>query len=331
MKDYLFGAAIWLIVLAATAVGIECCGDEVEPDIIVESNGQKVRLTPTDNPGRFSFSTKPVSDLPDILLPMTPILVEPVDEVPIPTPTPKPQAEVITNLPSDTWFVFESKEQLLVTSSPLGLVQVKQYDVSKISRSFIGKFVDGNGSSDEERTYPTSEDYKWIYSVKAKKSGTVELILYKQGVTTEEGLVRQTLTVMGHAPKPPPIPEPEPDVIVPPTPAPTGLRVMFLYEETAPLTALNAINSTELTQWLTDNCAKDPDGRPGFRRWDRSTILSTGVAAETEVWRKLWEAVKTKGSKDNTVYVITDTSVSEFPITNLKDILSSLTKIKEGK
>lgn len=299
---------VWILNLILAIIWLNtsvCCGDEL----------------------------KPISTLPDILLPMTPVLVEPVDDfVPVPKPTPKPQAEVITNLPSDTWFVFESKEQLLVTSSPLGLVQVKQYDVSKISRSFIGKFVDGNGTSDEERTYPTSEEYKWIYSIKAKKSGTVELILYKQGVTTEEGLVRQTLTVMGHAPNPPPTPDPKPDVVVdPPVPPPTGLRVLFLYEETAPLSSLNAINSTELTQWLTDNCAKDPDGRPGFRRWDRSTILSTGVGAETEVWRKLWEAVKTKGSKDNMIYVVTDTSIDEHPITNLKDIISYLQKTKDGK
>ena len=139
MKDYLLGCAIWLGVIAVIAIGIECCGDEV---------------------------SKPISTLPDILLPMTPVLVEPEDEpVIIPKPTPRPKAEVITNLPTYTWFVFESKEQLLVTSSPLGLVQVKQYDVSKVSRSFIGKFVDGNGTPDEERTYPTSEEYKWIYFI----------------------------------------------------------------------------------------------------------------------------------------------------------------------
>jgi len=276
----------------------------------------------------YGDEVKPISTLPDILLPMTPVLVQPVvDIVPVPPPKPTPQAEVITSLPSDTWFIFESKEQLLVTGSPLNLIQVKQYDVSKISRSFIGKFVDGSGSPDEERTYPTSEDYKWLYSIKAKKSGTVELILYKQGVTTEEGLVRQTLTVMGHAPNPPPdvVPDVTPDI------PPTGLRVMFLYEETAPLSILNTVNSTELTQWLNDNCAEDPDGRPGWRRWDRSTVITTGVAAETEVWRKLWDAVKTKGTADNTMYIVTDTEIRSKYITNLKDTLAYLQQAKDGK
>lgn len=302
MKTNAYYFSIFALVSLLLSAAIECYGDEV----------------------------KPTSTLPDILLPMTPILVQPIDEVlPVPKPTPVPQAEVITTLPSDTWFVFESKEQLLVTSSPLHLVQVKQYDVSKISRSFIGKFVDGNGTSDEERTYPTSEDYKWIYSIKAKKSGTVELILYKQGVTTEEGLVRQTLTVMGNAPNPPPKPDIIPDVV--PDVPPTGLRVMFLYEETAPLSILNTVNSTELTQWLNDNCAQDPDGRPGWRRWDRSTVLGTGVAAETEVWRKLWDAVKAKGTADNTMYIITDTEVRSQYLTNLKDTLAYLKQVKDGK
>ena len=60
-------------------------------------------------------------------------------------------------------------------------------------------------------------------------------------------------------------------------------------------------------------------------RWDYY------LGAETEVWRKLWEAVKTKGSKDNMIYVVTDTSIDEHPITNLKDIISYLQKTKDGK
>lgn len=264
MKDYLVGAAIWLVALIAIAVGVECCGDEL----------------------------KPVSTLPDILLPMTPVLVEPVDDfVPVPKPTPKPQAEVITNLPSDTWFVFESKEQLLVTSSPLGLVQVKQYDVSSISRSFIGKFVDGNGTSDEERTYPTNEEYKWIYSIKAKKSGTVELILYKQGVTTEDGLVRQTLTVMGHSPNPPPKPDPVvPDPIDPVIPTPvSSFRVIFVKESGATLNSQqSAIPSAKsIRDFLNAKTTKE-NGHVGWREYDPQQL----VVNEQPIMMALWQTVK---------------------------------------
>lgn len=238
----------------------------------------------------YGDEVKPISALPDVLLPMTPVLVEPVDEVPIPKPTPKPQAQIITNLPSDTWFVFESKEQLLVTSSPLGLVQVKQYDVSQISRSFIGKFVDGNGTSDEERTYPTHKDYKWIYSIKAKKSGTVELILYKQGVTTEEGLVRQTLTVMGHSPNPPPIPDPVvPNPIDPPPTPVTSFRVIFVKESGATLNAQqSSIPSAKVIRdYLNEKTTKE-NGQVGWREFDPQQIIRN----EQPTMMALWEAVK---------------------------------------
>jgi len=267
-RNSLLNLLVWVMicfaVLAVLSVcGIACRGDEV----------------------------KPISTLPDVLLPMTPVLVEPVNEVPIPKPTPRPQAQVITNLPSDTWFVFESKEQLLVTSSPLGLVQVKQYDVSQISRSFIGKFVDGNGTPDEERTYPTNKDYKWIYSIKAKKSGTVELLLYKQGVTTEDQIIRQTLTVMGHSPNPPPTPDPiVPDPIVPdpidPAPTPvTTFRVIFVKESGATLNAQqSAIPSAKVIRdYLNEKTTKE-NGQVGWREFDPQQIVNNDQPLMTKLW-----------------------------------------------
>lgn len=298
MKDYLIGAAIWILTILTIAVGIECCGDEL----------------------------KPVSTLPDILLPMTPVLVEPVDEVPLPKPTPRPQAEVITNLPSDTWFVFESKEQLLVTSSPLGLVQVKQYDVSKISRSFIGKFVDGNGTSDEERTYPTSEEYKWIYSIKAKKSGTVELILYKQGVTTEDGLVRQTLTVMGHSPNPPPKPDPVvPDPIDPVIPTPvSSFRVIFVKESGATLNSQqSAIPSAKsIRDYLNAKTTKE-NGHVGWREYDPQQL----VVNEQPIMMALWQTVKPQllPAPCMVIEVNGHATVKPFP-SNVDEALSVLKK-----
>jgi hypothetical protein len=297
MKDYLTGCAVWLLVIGIITIGIECFGDEV----------------------------KPISTLPDVLLPMTPVLVEPIDEVPIPKPTPRPAAQVITNLPSDTWFVFESKEQLLVTSSPLGLVQVKQYDVSQISRSFIGKFVDGNGTSDEERTYPSNEDYKWIYSVKAKKSGSVELILYKQGVTTEEGLVRQTLTVMGSGPKPPPIPDPVVPDPIDPTPTPvTSFRVIFVKESG---TTLNAQQSSipsakPIRDYLNEKTTKEGN-QPGWREFDPQQIVNN----DQPVMMALWQAVKPKllPAPCMVIEVNGHATVKPFP-SNVDEALNELKK-----
>lgn len=301
MKDYLIGAVTRLVILTIIAISIECRGDE----------------------------TLPVSTLPDILLPMTPVLVEPTDEL-VPKPTPKPQAEIITKLPSDTWFVFESKEQLLVTSSPLGLVQVRQYDVSKISRSFIGKFADGNGSSDEERTYPSNEEYKWIYSIKAKKSGTVELILYKQGVIAEEGLVRQTLTVMGHAPNPPPKPDPvEPEPIDPVTPTPvSSFRVIFVKESGVTLNSQqSAIPSAKtIRDYLNEKTTKE-NGNPGWREYDPQQITNN----EQPVMSALWKTVKPQllPAPCMVIEVNGHATVKPFP-SNVDEALSVLKSVGGG-
>ncbi len=273
----------------------------------------------------YGDEVKPISTLPDILLPMTPVLVEPVDEQPIPKPTPRPQAEVITNLPSDTWFVFESKEQLLVTSSPLGLVQVKQYDVSQISRSFIGKFVDGNGTSDEERTYPTHQDYKWIYSIKAKKSGTVELILYKKDVTTEEGLTRQTLTVMGSGPNPPPKPDPVVPDPVDPTPTPiTSFRVIFVKESSATLNAdQSSIPSAKaIRDYLNEKTTKE-NGQVGWREYDPDQL----VRNEQPIMMQLWQTVKPQllPAPCMVIEVNGHATVKPFP-RNVDDALNELKK-----
>ncbi len=269
---------------------------------------------------------KPVSNLPTVLLPMTPVLVEPTDTVPIPTPKPQPAAEVITNLPADTWFIIESKTPRTVIDSPAGHVLVKQFDVSTVSRSFLGKFVDGNGQPDEERTYPTHQDYKWIYSIRASKAGTAELLLIPESVTNASDVTRLTITVMGRGPNPPPIPEPdvdpEPDV---PTPTPVStFRVIFVKESGATLNSQqSAIPSAKaIRDYLNTKTTKE-GGQAGWREYDPQQIVKN----EQPIMMALWETVKPQllPAPCLVIEVNGHATVKPFP-SNVDDALAVLKK-----
>lgn len=215
------------------------------------------------------------SNLPNILLPMTPVLVEP--DAPIPTPNPQPTPEVITSLPSDTWFVIESRTPLLVLDVPEGHVTVREFDVTKISRSFIGKFVDGTGKSDEERTYPTDAEYKFIYCIRSKQSGKTGLVLAPVGVTQKSDITVVMLTV-GIIPNPPPKPEPGPSPGPTPDPDPTPVKAenirVCIIEDVLNRSPETAAVLNSLVGWTAF-----ADAGNQYRLYDKSTKEAAGVAA----------------------------------------------------
>lgn len=262
---------------------------------------------------------------PTIVLPINPVLVQPADTVPVPPPVDPAKITVIEKIKQDEMYVVESDIELIVLTSPEGVLDC---DKTKGPIRVHGKFSDGTGSL-ETRNY-TSE---FVYFFTAtKQGGKTELILVPVGVSEASGIVRQVLTVSGIGPNPPPDidPEPEPDVDPEPTP-PTGIRVLLLYNEDANRQQLDVVNSTEIVQWMTDNCAKSADGRPEWRRWDRTSIERTGVDRETEVWKKLWNKVQPLVTQNNMVFVATDTKIQFVPMTTVADTKAFLQRVKEGK
>lgn len=274
-----------------------------------------------------AIADEPTITTPDILFPMSPVLVEPQ-----PTPNPQQVPTVITNIPSNSWYIIESRNQLFVFDVPSEYVTVKEYNVTTGTRTFLGKFVDGNGKDDEERTYPTREDSKFIYTVRAHKKGTTGLVTVPVGITDITQKTQLMITVMGEAPNPPPVPDDD-DIVPIPTPPPTGIRVLILFEESANREQMNAIHSPLVEEWMITNCTKDENGGNGFRRWDKSSTLATGVPNETEIWKKLWEKVESKADEldSNMILVSTGTTVYRSPIVNTQGVLDFLNQIKEGK
>ncbi len=252
-----------------------------------------------------------------IVLPTVPVTVEP-------TPIPDPQPlKVIDTLTSDKIWVVESATELIVRQYPLGVVSV---DPATGPIFVWGKFVDGSGKN-EKRQYKS----QYIYFITGVKTGTVMLDIIPKGVQEEADIVRQVLTVTGTSPNPPLDIDPEPTPEPQPNPVPTGIRVLLLHNENASLTQLNVINSLEVVTWLEANCAKDSNGKPDYRSWDRTSIERVGVESETEVWKRMWAAVRPQITQDNMIFVAADTKIHVKPITNIQDALLFLQQVKDGK
>ncbi len=143
-------------------------------------------------------------------------------------------------------------------------------------------------------------------------------------------------------PPQPPVPDvdpPAPDVdppmpdIDPPGPI-TGLRALIVYESGDALSReqLNILNSTQIRAYLNEKCVKNDKGHPEWRRWDKSSVETTGLEGESPVLKQLWADVKDKLTPLPKLVIASDTSakVYDFPATEA-ETLALIKKVVEGK
>jgi hypothetical protein len=197
-----------------------------------------------------------------IRLPMTPVLVEPDN-------TPVPSSEVISTLAADQWYVVESVGEVIALQSPEGIVDIESTSGPIKVR---GMFVDGTGKI-ETRTYSSP----YVYFVTAKTSGKTELILIPIGVTAQQDIVRQVLTVSGIGPQPPPGPGPEPQPEPEPTPQATNVSLAIV-EDTMNRTPEMAITMNGIVGWTAF-----VDSGNDWRAYDLTTGEARGKKAITDL------------------------------------------------
>lgn len=209
----------------------------------------------------------PIND--QIHLPTTPVTVEPYD------PKPEEPSTVIGTLSADQFYVIESTAKLITLSSPEGLVSFEETPGPIRVR---GLFVDGSGKI-ETRTYNSP----YVYFVTAVASGKTELILIPEGVTSQDDIVRQVLTVSGIGPRPGPVDPVDPDdPPIPPVDPPIlgkENRVLVIYESSDlpkyPPAQTAVFAASSLREYLNKKCVKGPDGKtPEFRIWDKDVDTS---------------------------------------------------------
>jgi hypothetical protein len=247
-----------------------------------------------------------VADESGITLPSAPDKSppQPVDTIPA----------TISQIAPEEWYVIESPERIRVLASPSGIVAIEE---SEGPLKLRGKFA--GGSKVETRSY----SQKWLYVVTAEQAGRCELLLVPSPL--DQQVIRQALTISGSGPRPPPVPQPVP------VQPPSGLQVMLLVDQSDPVSALAAVNSVPVLQWLDANTTPT-DRRPGWRRWDRSSLSDPDtLATESATWRKLWSDIGAGLASGPQLVIITGAKVTTRPITTQPQLLQDLQAAKDGK
>jgi hypothetical protein len=242
--------------------------------------------------------------VPDVMLPHH---SSPTEPAPTQTPT------VVDTLAADEWYVIPSPEPLKVLASPDGIVEIEEDSGPLRLR---GKFAGGSGI--EARTIESPH----VYLITAKTAGQVELLILE----SNGSLTRQRLTVGGAGPRPPPVP-----VLVDPVQPPSGLQVILLIDQGDPVSSLAAVNSAPVLQWLGANTTQ-VDGRPGWRRWDRSSLSDPDtLATESAVWSKLWQDIGGNIPAGPQLVAVTGNKVTTRPITTQDQLMKDLAAAKDGR
>ena len=243
----------------------------------------------------------------DVALPRASVPTVPVES--------QPEPSIVDTLAADEWYVIPWAEPLKVIASPDGIVDIEE-DAGPLR--LRGKFAGGTGL--ELRTI----DAPHIYLITARTAGQIELLILQADGT----LTRQRLTVSGTGPRPPPVVTVGP---IKPVEPPSGLQVMLLIDQGDPVSALAAVNSVPVLQWMDSNTTQT-DGRPGWRRWDRSSLSDPDtLATESPTWRKLWADVGSGIPTGPQLVVISGAKVTTRPITSQKQLLQDLQAAKEGR
>jgi len=193
-------------------------------------------------------------------------------------PTPMPNDAVpVTKLTAAQLYVIDSSVELQVIASRDGLVSVT---AETGPLSLRGVFVDDTSGKVKRKTFKGP----FLYVVEAVKTGTVELIIFKDVKTTA---IRRTINVdAGQGPQPPPNPNPvdppSPDA-KPPIPGP-GVKVMLVYDPKVnlPESQNQILFGQPMRAVLESKCAPDADGKTkSYRVWP-SGETATG---ESKQWQ----------------------------------------------
>jgi len=233
------------------------------------------------------INPKPIKiEFPEIKEPLPEPKPSPV--VPSPTPTEPP------TLSQGKMYVVKSTGPFLLLASPKDLVSIT---FEKGPIRIRGIFLEGEKY--ETRNY--TDSHIAIVEPLENVSGIVELFAIPADTKEEKDILR-ILVKVGKGPRPPPTPEPVDDeeedkpVVDPKPVTPSGFRVIMAFEssETYPPETNNILHSRKIDAYLTANCVKEGDGRPGWRKWDKDVVPE---GTEMQSLRDLWNQSKPKLGK----------------------------------
>jgi hypothetical protein len=214
---------------------------------------------------------------PPVRVPDAPAIPDPMP----PAPRPVPGAPL--TLTPGVWFVVDSDVPVIVLASPEGLVSVAE-DAGPLR--FRGRFVE-----DPEKVQTRTFAGKHIYTIEAKASGRVEVLVVPVGASKAADVIRRTVMVeAGDGPIPPPKPKPDPKPDPKPGPV-TSFRVIFVYESADLLTLEQkaVIYAKPVAEYLNAHATREGN-QPGWRALDKD---AAGADLPANL-KSLWAAVKPK-------------------------------------
>jgi len=237
-----------------------------------------------------------VDEIP--LFPVAPVPVVPAPVVP-PVTEPSDVAQPVATVSSEEFYVLQSAAEVVIVTSPPGLVEVTHELGPLIAR---GRWAGGGGKVETRLL-----EAEHLYFVDARQAGKTELIVIPIGMTDASQIQRQLVTVQ-LGPQPPPPPDPVDDDQIPIDDT-KGFRVLLLLDETADPATLAAVNSLQTRRWLDDQT-------DDWRRWDRSTVEADDMDDEEPVWREIWRAAEPELPAGPQLLVIKGKTITVRPLTS---------------
>jgi len=234
-------------------------------------------------------------------IPLFPVAPVPVVPVPVNPPVTDPSdgAEPVATVSSEEFYVLQSAAEVVIVTSPPGLVEVTHELGPLIAR---GRWAGGGGKVETRLL-----EAEHLYFVDARQAGKTELIVIPIGMTDASQIQRQLVTVQ-LGPQPPPPPDPVDDDQIPVDDT-KGFRVLLLLDETADPATLAAVNSLQTRRWLDDQT-------DDWRRWDRSTVEADDMNDEEPVWRDIWRAAEPQLPAGPQLLVIQGKTITVRPLTS---------------
>ena len=238
-----------------------------------------------------------VDEIP--LFPVSPVPVVPAPVIP-PVTDPSDGAEPVATVSSEEFYVLQSAAEVVIVTSPPGLVEVTHELGPLIAR---GRWAGGGGKVE---TRLLEADH--LYFIDARQAGQTELIVIPIGMMDASQIQRQLVTVQLGPQPPPPDPKPVDDDQIPVDDT-KGFRVLLLLDETADPATLAAVNSLQTRRWLDDQT-------DDWRRWDRSTVEADDMDDEEPVWREIWRAAEPELPAGPQLLVIKGKTITVRPLTS---------------
>lgn len=251
---------------------------------------------------------------------------KPPIELPV-SPSPQPVVQKPASVSSDgvieigegEVYIFKQldpKRDAVLEAGSLGIVSITKRDNRRTidGKALVIPYVYDGKVVGQTTPPPYEYDAPVIWIVRPQSKGVCDLLTwFAKGSLEGEPTHWRIAIKTGTAPRPPPTP-PGPS----PIPAPTGFRAILI-EETSQNTTMEEmaiLNSPRIAEYLNRKTEKDPDGKAGWRKWDKDVVMGE---RELDLWKALWAETKPKITSTPQLLIVTGGNGKLYPLKGMTE------------